>query len=149
MVFLGEPVDYKPASAQKGKSPNAKGNKKTPVPVPVVEEEEEIDEEVPSDLDEIINADDVEDLEEEEIDELPEGEELLEGEEDDDDLLEGEAEDDFEDEEEEGMQRPPGVLPIGYGVEPDPEDEIIPADEHDSVILRRKFSNINDENRIN
>lgn len=125
MVFLGEPVDYKPASAQKGKSPNTK-NKKTPVVV-----EEEIDEDVPSDLDEIINAEDVED-DEEEIgdDELPEGEE---DELDDEDLLEGEAEDDFEDEEEEGMQRPPGVLPIGYGVAPDPEDEIIPAEEDDSV----------------
>ena len=127
MVFLGEPVDYKPASAQKGKSSNAKDQKKTPVVV-----EEEIDEDVPSDLDEIINTEDVED-DEEEIgdDELPEGEE---DELDDDDLLEGEEED-FEDEEgEEGMQRPPGVLPIGYGIAPAPEDEIIPAEEDDSVI---------------
>jgi len=128
MVFLGAPVDYKPASAQKGKSPAGKNAKKQQVM------EEEIDE-VPSDLDEIIEGDD---------EELLEGEEGLEGEEDELDeedlaLLEGEVEDD--EDEEMGMQRPPGVLPIGYGVAPDPEDEIIPADENEGAVrfYGRKF----------
>ena len=123
-MILTEQVDFK--ALQKGKSPVSAGKNKKQQVI-----EEEIDSEVPSDLDEIIAGGEGEEDDEEigEDDELLEGEEELEGEEgefDDEDLLEGEAEDEFE---EEGMQRPPGVLPIGYGITPAPEDEIIPADE--------------------
>ena len=117
-MILTEQVDSK--ALQKGKSPVSSGKKKKQQVI-----EEKIDSEVPSDLDEIIAGGEGE----EDDEEIGEDDELLEGEEgefDDEDLLEGEAEDEFE---EEGMQRPPGVLPIGYGITPAPEDEIIPVDE--------------------